>query len=398
VRCFRNRGRKFERLMLAVAVIVLTQSASSLPSQQPANRRSAPEVIAYIFPRDRVIQPGEIAARKLTRINYAFANIQDGRMVAVSPADTPNLATLVALRQQNPSLQVLISVGGWLWSGNFSDAALTPQSRSRFIESVVSFVKDHDLDGLDVDWEYPGQTGAGNRFRPEDKRNYTLLLAEIRKRFDAEQRRLRRPLLLSIAAGASDQFLDHTEMRQVVGSVDTVNLMAYDYYEPGSDPIAANHAPLYLDPADPKRISADSSVRDFESAGVPAHKIVLGVPFYGHIWGNVAPTNHGLFQTGSAVPNAFARYQDIVSTMLDHGFTRYWDASASAPYLYNAQTEQFVSYDDPESLALKCAYVQHMHLGGVMFWEYSADASGALLDTIDHAFSVGSRSSAEVGR
>jgi len=355
-------------------------------------------VIAYIFPRDRVIQPGEIAARKLTRINYAFANIQDGRMVAVSPADTPNLATLVALRQQNPSLQVLISVGGWLWSGNFSDAALTPQSRSRFIESVVSFVKDHDLDGLDVDWEYPGQTGAGNRFRPEDKRNYTLLLAEIRKRFDAEQRRLRRPLLLSIAAGASDQFLDHTEMRQVVGSVDTVNLMAYDYYEPGSDPIAANHAPLYLDPADPKRISADSSVRDFESAGVPAHKIVLGVPFYGHIWGNVAPTNHGLFQTGSAVPNAFARYQDIVSTMLDHGFTRYWDASASAPYLYNAQTEQFVSYDDPESLALKCAYVQHMHLGGVMFWEYSADASGALLDTIDHAFSVGSRSSAEVGR
>lgn len=398
MRCFRNRGRKFERLMLAVAVIVLTQSASSLPSQQPANRRSAPEVIAYIFPRDRVIQPGEIAARKLTRINYAFANIQDGRMVAVSPADTPNLATLVALRQQNPSLQVLISVGGWLWSGNFSDAALTPQSRSRFIESVVSFVKDHDLDGLDVDWEYPGQTGAGNRFRPEDKRNYTLLLAEIRKRFDAEQRRLRRPLLLSIAAGASDQFLDHTEMRQVVGSVDTVNLMAYDYYEPGSDPIAANHAPLYLDPADPKRISADSSVRDFESAGVPAHKIVLGVPFYGHIWGNVAPTNHGLFQTGSAVPNAFARYQDIVSTMLDHGFTRYWDASASAPYLYNAQTEQFVSYDDPESLALKCAYVQHMHLGGVMFWEYSADASGALLDTIDHAFSVGSRSSAEVGR
>jgi chitinase len=107
------------------------------------------------------------------------------------------------------------------------------------------------------------------------------------------------------------------------------------------------------------------------------------VPFYGHIWGNVAPTNHGLFQNGSPVPHAFARYSDIEGTLLHQGFTRYWDASASAPYLYNAKKQQFVSYEDPESLALKCAYIQRMHLGGIMFWEYSADASGALLDAID---------------
>ncbi|HVT98499.1 MAG TPA: glycoside hydrolase family 18 protein, partial [Acidobacteriaceae bacterium] len=368
-------------MQLTLALLAIVLPAEAARSGHSSERRAGPEVIAYVFPRDHVIQPDEIAPRKLTRINYAFANIQDGRIVAVSPADAPNLTTLVALKQQNPSLQILISAGGWLWSGNFSDAALTPESRSRFIESAVAFIEEHQLDGLDIDWEYPGQIGAGNRFRPEDKRNYTLLLAELRKRFEREQKKLGRPLLLSIAAGASDDFLAHTEMRQVARAVDTVNLMAYDYYEPGSEPRTGNHAPLYTDPADPKHISADASVRQFESEGVPARKIVLGVPFYGHVWGNVPPANHGLFQPGSPVPNAFARYRDIVGSMLGQGFTRYWDSSASVPYLYNAQKEQFVSYEDPQSLALKCAYVQSMHLGGVMFWEYDGDASGALLDT-----------------
>jgi chitinase len=372
--------------MLAVMLLAAGLQAAGSRRGHGEHGRSVPVVIAYVFPRDHVIQPGEIAARKLSRINYAFANIKDGRMVAENPADAGNLATLIALKQENPSLEVLISVGGWLWSGNFSDAALTAESRSRFIASVAAFVKQYNLDGLDIDWEYPGQIGAGNRFRPEDERNYTLLLAGIRKRFNSEERTRGRHLLLTIAAGASDDFLEHTDMRQAARAVDTVNLMAYDYYEPGEEGVTGNHAPLYTDPADPKHISADTSVRHFEHAGVPARKIVLGVPFYGHIWGHVAPTNQGLFQAGTPVPNTFARYRDIVGSMVNEGFTRYWDASASVPYLYNAQKEEFVSYEDPESLALKCAYVQRMHLGGVMFWEYGADASGALLDTIDHAF------------
>ena len=385
-------------MLLAVTLIALTLAATASQPGHSSHRQAGPEVIAYIFPRDHVIQPGEIAARKLTRINYAFANIQDGRIVVVNPVDAPNLAALVALKKENPSLQILVSVGGWLWSGNFSDAVLTPESRSRFIDSVVAFVEQYNLDGLDIDWEYPGQIGAGNRFRPEDKVNYTLVLAELRERFNREQRKLGRPLLLTIAAGASQEFLEHTEMRRVARSVDTVNLMAYDYYEPGSEAITGNHAPLYTDPADPKHVSADTSVREFEQAGVPGRKLILGVPFYGHVWGNVAATDHGLFQTGSPVPNAFAPYRAIVATMLNQGFTRYWDASASVPYLYSAEKKQFISYEDPESLAAKCVYVQRMHLGGVMFWEYGADASGALLDTIDRSFYGKSRNSGEGGK
>lgn len=380
-------------ILLAMLLIAVSLPAAASQRRHVGDRE---QVIAYVFPQSHVIQPGEIAARKLTRINYAFANIQDGRIVAVNPADAPNLATLVALKQENPSLQVVISVGGWLWSGGFSDVALTPASRSRFIDSVVEFVDRYHLDGLDIDWEFPGEVGAGNRFRPEDKQNYTLLLTELHKRFQREGRRLGRPLLLSVAVGASEDFLEHTEMRRVARVVDTVNLMAYDYYEPGDESITGNHAPLYADPADPRQASADLSVRLFEKAGVPARKIVLGVPFYGHVWGNVAATNHGLFQPGTAVPNAFARYNNI-GALLSQGFTRYWDASSSVPYLYNAEKKEFVSYEDPESLALKCAYVERRHLGGIMFWEYSGDASGKLLDTIDRSFHMGGNG-AEAGQ
>jgi chitinase len=383
--------------VLVSSILTAALPVAAFPLKHHSHPSTGPQIIAYVFPRDRLIGPGEITAGKLTRINYAFALIHDGRIVTESPVDGPNLNTLTALRRENPSLQVLISVGGWLGSGDFSDMTASRESRAQFIDSVIAFIEEYRLDGLDVDWEYPAQAGAGNRFRPEDKRNYTLLLMELRQRFNREQRKLGRPLLLSVAAGASQSFLDHTEMSRVARSVDTVNLMAYDYYEPGSEKITGNHAPLYTDPNDPEQVSADASIREYEDAGVPARKIVLGVPFYGHVWGNVSPANNGLFQPGAPVPNAFAPYRNIVANMLDHGYTRYWDTFASVPWLYSAEKSQFVSYEDPESLALKCAYVRHHRLGGIMFWEYGGDASGTLLDTIHRAF-YGSKGMSEGGQ
>jgi chitinase len=342
-----------------------------------------PAVVAYVFPQNHIIQPGEIAVQKLTRINYAFANIKDNKIIEGFPTDVQNFAALEALKKENPSLTVLVSVGGWLWSGNFSDMALTKKSRAAFIQSVTAFLERYHLDGLDVDWEYPGLPGATNRFRPEDKQNYTLLLKELHERFSAEEKMLHRRLYLTIAAGAQSEFLAHTEMGEVQKYVDSVNLMAYDYYEPGSDTITGNHAPLFINPADPKKVSADRSVHEFEAAGVPATKIVLGVPFYGHVWKNVPYVNHGLFQAGEIAPNAFDGYADIAVHMQDHGFTRYWDKAASVPYLYNPESRIFISYEDPESLAAKCRYVRKHKLAGIMFWQYTSDPSGKLLDTID---------------
>jgi len=354
-----------------------------------ATEHPLPVIAGYVFAQDAALAPGQIDAHSLTRVNYAFANIKDGLMVTGFAHDAENYAYLTGLRKQNPSLTVLVSVGGWLWSTNFSDVSLTAASRGLFIHSVMEFLNRYDLDGLDIDWEYPGMVGSGHPFRPQDGHNFTLLLAELRKRFDAQTAKTHRRLYLTIAAGASSDFLQHTEMRKVQKYVDTVNLMAYDYVEPGSDPLTGNHAPLFTDPADVRNYSGDASVRQFEKAGVPAEKIVLGVPFYGHVWGDVADVNHGMLQPGKPVPNAYAPFSAIAGSMLNQGYVRYWDPIASAPYLYNSEKHIFVSYEDTESITAKCRYVLKQKLGGVMFWDYSGDPAGVLLGAINQSLSMG---------
>jgi chitinase len=343
----------------------------------------APQIVAYVFPNNSTIQPGTIDPHSITRINYAFALIKDGVIAPGYPNDAENLAFVTALRQQDTSLTVLISAGGWLGSGGFSDMALSRVSRARFIDSVMDFLRAHDLDGLDIDWEYPGQPGAGNKYRAEDKRNYTLLLRELRERFDAAQKKTGKRLYLTIAAGASDDFLEHTEMRQVAQIVDDVNLMAYDYYEPGDQPITGHHAALFTNPSDPDNASADASVHAFEAAGVPAEKLVLGIPFYGHEWSNVPDRAHGLYQPGKPGAKGWANFDAIESQLIGHGYTHYWDDVSQVPWLYNADTHTFVSYEDAQSIAAKCRYVLAHKLAGVMFWDLEADSTGKLLRAID---------------
>ncbi len=342
-------------------------------------------ITGYVFPRNHILPPGQIDAGALTRINYAFGVLHDGSLGPASAVDAQNLAFLAGLRKQNPSLKVLISVGGWLGSGGFSDAALTAQSRAAFVESAVDFLRGHDLDGLDVDWEYPGLPGAGNKYRPEDTRNFTLLLKDLRQRFDREQEATGRRLILTIAAGASEEYLGHTEMKNVQRYVDAVNLMTYDYARPSTDALTGFNAPLRADPAAPRQESVDASVLAFEQAGVPAGKILIGIPFYSHVWQQVPDRNHGLFQPGKPASNDFAPFGTIRLNMLGQGYVRYWDQAASVPYLYSAEKQQFVSYDDAESIAAKCNYAVSSKLGGVMFWEYLDDPSGELLEAIDHA-------------
>jgi len=345
-------------------------------------------VAGYVFPQNGDLQPGQIDPHALTRVNYAFAAIRNGRMVLSEPGNAADLAQLTVLRKQNPALEILISLGGWLGSSSFSDLALTAQRRRVFIESAMEFLARYDLDGLDVDWEYPGVAGASSHFRLADKHNFTLLLQELRARFTQEQLRSHKRFYLTIAAGAFDDYLAHTEMAEVAPQLDAVNLMSYDYYESGSDALTGNHAPLFTDPKDPKKDSVDASVQAFERAGVPTEKIVLGVPFYGRVWGHVDGVNHGLFQPGKPISNSYVSYDAIASTMLGHGFTRFWDAASEVPYLYSEEKRIFVSYEDAQSLALKCGYVQSHHLGGAMFWNYFNDSKGALLQTIDEAFHV----------
>ncbi len=339
-------------------------------------------IIAYVFARDAGIDTKAIDARRLTHINYAFANIKDGRVVEGFAKDPENYAALRALRAANPHLKLLVSVGGWTWSGGFSDAALTAESRKRFVQSAVDFVRERDLDGFDVDWEYPGLPGFGNVHRPEDKANFTALMSELRTALDALGAPSKRRYWLTFAAGAGSDFLEHTEMGKVQAVVDYVNLMTYDFRVGG--PLAGHHSNLYANPADPDRQSVDRSVNEFLAAGVPAARLVVGVPFYGRAWANVTPANEGLYQSGSEPKERLeTNYDRLAAELVNrNGFARRWDAAAHAPYLWNGEKRLFIAYDDPESLREKCRYIRERGLAGAMFWEYFSDRSGALLGTL----------------
>jgi chitinase len=373
------------RISVALAAIVVAISgacASRNPLRGSAQTTGrTPAIIAYLFPRGDVILPSEIAADKLTHINYAFANVGDGRIVAGSPRDTENLKVLADLRRQHPHLRILLSVGGWTWSGNFSDAALTVESRRRFTASAMELVRRHDIDGLDIDWEYPGLPGNNNVHRAEDRENFTAMMRDLRAALDVEGHHRNRRYLLTFAAGAFPDFVANTELDKLQASVDFVNLMTYDFRT--TDRVAGHHANLYPHPADAKNRSVDGAVREFMAAGVPPAKLVVGVPFYGRAWVNIEGEGTGLYQPGSPATGLETKYGPMSATLVNRGgFVRLWDSQAQAPYLWNKDTRTFISYDDPESLRLKSAYIREKALGGVMFWEYYADRTGALLDTL----------------
>jgi chitinase len=373
------------RRLLAAGLFLVAVTGSASAAARSAKARRV--IIAYVFPKDGLIDPAEIAADELTHINYAFANVAEGKVVPGFAKDAENFKVLAGLRQKHPHLKVLVSVGGWTWSKGFSDAALTAASRKVFVESAVAFVQRHDLDGFDVDWEYPGMVGDGNVFRPEDKANFTSLMAELRAALDAEGKAMKRHLLLTFAAGASSEFLEHTEMAKVQASVDFVNLMTYDFRVASAEGEAGHHANLYPSPTDPHQASADRGVREFLAAGVPPGKLVLGVPFYGRAWSVATTDARGLYQPGKAPAERIETgYGSLAADRIGKGgFERVWDDKAQAAFLWNADQKIFISYEDPESLRRKCRYIRKHKLAGAMFWEYYSDRSGVLLGTLAQA-------------
>jgi len=360
-----------------------------------------------------------ISAAKLTHINYAFSNVSDQgacqlgdpaadvqRVYAAdesvnAQADTGgakalhgNFNQLLELKQKYPALQVLISVGGYSWSDHFSDAALTDASRQAFVKSCIDlYIKQYKgvFDGIDIDWEYPGGGGL-SAGRPEDKHNFTLLLADLRKGLDAQGALDGKHYLLTIAAPAGSS-MSHYELADLIKSLDWLNLMAYDMHGTWETMTGFN-APLYKYAGERESsLNGDAAIQSYLAAGVPAAKLVLGVPFYGHGWKGVPSPNNGLHQQTSQGA-AMGLYEvgsfDYKELKKDFFpvYTRYWDEYAQVPWLYNANIGIWISYDDPQSLAAKAGYARDKGLGGIMIWELSQGGE-ELLDAIQKGFQTG---------
>jgi chitinase len=367
-------------LPVLCSATALCLAAAALAHAASASARSH-AIIGYVYPGDAPLDPASVPADRLTHVNFAFANIRDGEVVEGGPRDAANLAVLTALREKHPHLRILISVGGWTWSKGFSDAALTAASRERFVASALAFAARHRLDGIDIDWEYPGLEGDGNVHRSEDREHFTLLMSALRAALDASVAGAQRRPLLTFAAGAFDDYIAHTEMAKVAEVVDFVNLMTYDFRVQGADPIAGHHANLQPSPFDDRRHSVAGAVRAFLAAGVPARKLVVGVPFYGRPWQIAAPTRRGLYEAGTAPDSHIdASHTNLAAHLIDRdGYVRAWDEDAQAPFLWNEARRIFISYEDAESLRRKCALIRDRSLGGAMFWQLGDDRTGTLL-------------------
>src|ERR1035441_6838042 len=182
-------------------------------------------------------------------------------------------------------------------------------------------------------------------------------MADLRAALDKAGEKAGKRYLLTMAVQAADEWLEHTEMSKVARSLDFANPMAYDQFEPGGDPMAGPHAPLFTHPSNPKHLSAATAVSHFIAAGVPAAKVVLGVPFYGHVWGEVPAAEHGLYQSGKEPKQHISGSFEMIDKLENQsGFVRYWDDISKAPFLYNSDQQLFISYDDEESIRVKGRY------------------------------------------
>ena len=379
---------RFVAVALAAVAVACTSSA------HPPSPESAPavaRVVGYLASwgvGSKGTRIAELPARDLTHIFYAFGDVgPDGLASVANPGS--NFDELAKLKTRYPHLKLALSIGGWTGSGRFSDVALTDSSRKRFAQSAIDvFIRQRPglFDGIDIDWEFPVAGGMeGNVERPADRQNLTLLLAELRRLLDTESSRDHRHYELTIAASARPQEIANVEIARIDSLLDFINVMTYDYH---SGPGTTNfNAPLYAAKGDPTpELNVDASMRAFLDAGVAPGKLLVGIPFYGHGYGNVPNIRDGLFQPGTGTPTGWKPMDGdwrvlAQSRLRDPRYVRHWEPDAKVPWLYDSTTGTWISYDDPESVAAKAHYVREHHLGGVVIWELGGD-DGALMKAI----------------
>ncbi len=321
-------------------LMVLAFCACASPSEVAENDSV---VVAYVTSWSDVI-PDPFC---MTHINYAFGHVND-TFDGVRVDNPQRLKDMVALKKVNPDLKVMLSVGGW-GSGRFSEMAMDRKLRRSFADDCLRVVEEFGLDGIDIDWEYPTSSAAGISYSPEDTGNFTMLMKDLRQV-------LGDGLLLTFASAASAEYVDFTAVEPYV---DFVNIMAYDMAT-----APKHHSALYESEIS-GGMTSDKAARAHMAAGMPAHKLVLGMPFYGRGSGR------------------YADFNDFKDIKKDIEAYEIWDEMAQVPYIADTDGTLIVGYDNPRSLKIKCGYIKANGLRGAMYWDYDGDdADGTLRKTV----------------
>lgn len=331
------------------------------------------KIIAYATPSMDEIDAE--TARQLNQIIYSFLHLE-GNDLATSEKDLKYLDYLNSLKKINPDLKVLISLGGWGGCETCSDVFSDQKGREQFALSVKQLMQRHNLDGIDLDWEYPVIEGyPGHAFKPADRQNFTSLVEELREVLGPDY-------VISFAAGGFKDYLQKAvDWKKVMPLVDHVNIMSYDIVN-GNSKKTGHHTSLFSTPN--QKNSTDSSIRYLDSIGIPHEKMVIGAAFYARVWKDVGNLSHGLYQEGNFKESV--AYKELEGYFKKNsGFQNFWDSTAHAPFSYNAEKGLFATFDDSLSVAQKTTYVMEKGLGGIMFWQLTGDkAKNGLLDVIYH--------------
>ncbi|MDR2574905.1 MAG: hypothetical protein LBC52_00515 [Treponema sp.] len=331
---------------------------------------------------------GMIKGEYLSELIIAFATIKKTDGYSLEVPDTAYTFRnmwdeTAALKEKYPGLKVNISVGGANESG-FSEMAADTVKRASFIANVCDWLEKYNLDGVDIDWEYPVRPLSGGGQRPQDRQFYITLLQELREAMDELGEKTGKRYALSTAVPASSWFVNPSEgvdIKAVSDIVDSFKLMAYDYNGSWSKNTGHN-ANLY-----PKLggWSTDGAVKAYLNAQVPPEKIMVGVGFYGQSWKGVAAGSNtslpGLSQPSASFGGTLSWDEiNVYCLKPNSGYTRYWDSTAKAPFLYNG--DRWISYTDHEQIKAITGYVKEKKLGGVFVWEYALDMGAELLKTL----------------
>jgi len=354
--------------------------------------------------REMLVNPQTIPYKKLTIINYSFfLPTPEGKIIGKDPEADKYLlmnsvdslsgkrlfkASLIEEAHRN-KVKVLVAIGGWDDSGIFPQVAKDPLKRSMFAHSCIELINLYGFDGIDIDWEYPGYEPHNGT--PDDKENFTVFLQTIRDSLDALEKNTHKYYILSAALPASVTHTVNLEVGKIAGILDFINIMTYDLHGPW-EPLSNHNAPLYPSEGGDSSLTIDGAFKLYhETYGIPAEKINLGVPFYGHTFKECTGlhSEHGGGENSLFPEPGSANYYDIIG--VSDLFEKFWDKNAGVPYMTSKSKNVFISFDDPKSVELKAEYVLDNNARGLIIWQimgdYLDDGKTPLLDAIHQKFS-----------
>jgi len=332
---------------------------------------------------------------KITHLNYAFGVI-DPNTYAVTGYESWILSQVVDAAHKQ-GVKVLMSVGGWYGSRYFTKMTSSKSNMEKFADSCKSLIDTYHIDGIDIDWEYPGREGACNT--PDlanDTDNYLTLLEILRNKIGNS---------LITAAVSVIPFEKNgqpvSNLSAYAKYFDFINVMAYDFAGSWSS-LTSHHSGLY-NPEAGDMLSLSTGVKNWLNAQFPASKIVVGVPAYGKSWIAASSDRNGLYQSIAnkspkgdsedsndswtnycgVVESTYSsnwKYKNLRKEILTSSYTspsgswvRTWDDSVKAPYLFNKDTKQIITYDDPKAIEYKAKYILSNNFAGMMVWELEND-------------------------